>query len=669
MEILCRNLYSSCGDITDITPSKAEDFLNSAKVDHPGLFRLAYNFFKDLFPYSSEIQRISSNDIDELFDISEQSTNPEIINRCHSDIHNLVDKDASLLERYTHENWETPKPKNIANITVTITSCKRLALFKRTMNSFLNCCTDLHRVKEWLCVDDNSGPEEREEMSRMYPFIKFYLKTEEEKGHPSSMNIIRERVNTPYIFHMEDDWVFYRHDNYLTKCLEVLTHETYAKQCLINRSYAELAINWNIVGNDHRILPSGRSYYQHMFYPADRMSDFYKRFGGGANCAYWPHYSFRPGLIRTEILKELGEYDNTVNHFEMDYAHKFQQHGYESAFLPGIFCYHIGRLTSERNDENKMNAYALNNEGQFSGRDKPVPVEVTPKTYVINLDRRVDRLATMNGYISNFERYRAVDGAELTPNRSLSRLFDGNDYRMRQGMVGCALSHLHLIVQLLSDEENEYYLLLEDDLEIVPEFDKKIDHVLAQLNDTENWGMCYIGHHAKMTTPETYSLTEYPRIEKWGVKETFERSLGGTGGYLISKHGAKIFLSFIKKFGMTNGIDTVQQKAANVMDIYYTTTHLYKSDCANFVAEADTDIQRNHISLDQPILERVLDEIAFYNNELEQVLPENELKTGEFKVINSVLPNEGYVIGDEYTVIIHTDNKHLSDRMLYLYQK
>ena len=102
--------------------------------------------------------------------------------------------------------------KNIANnnmkknITFVTTTCKRLWFFEKTMDSFLNQCTDLYVIDKWLCIDDNSSQTDRDIMKEKYPFFEFVLKTPEQKGHAPSLNIMLERVNTKYVFLLEDDW-------------------------------------------------------------------------------------------------------------------------------------------------------------------------------------------------------------------------------------------------------------------------------------------------------------------------------------------------------------------------------------------------------------------------------------------------------------------------------
>jgi hypothetical protein len=80
--------------------------------------------------------------------------------------------------------------KQCVNVFLSITTCKRLDLFKQTINSILNTWKDLNMVDYFFCVDDNSSAKDQEYMQQTYPFFKYYLKSDTEKGHRTSMNII-----------------------------------------------------------------------------------------------------------------------------------------------------------------------------------------------------------------------------------------------------------------------------------------------------------------------------------------------------------------------------------------------------------------------------------------------------------------------------------------------
>jgi len=140
------------------------------------------------------------------------------------------------------------KRKGPYQTTFTITTCKRLKLFKRTMNSFINCCKDIDQIGRWICVDDNSSQSDKNSMKKLYPFIEFIWKTPDQRGHAKSMNIIRETVDTPFVLHMEDDWQFYVKQNYIIPSIQLLNKESKYGQVIFNRNYAEIPDDKKIPG-------------------------------------------------------------------------------------------------------------------------------------------------------------------------------------------------------------------------------------------------------------------------------------------------------------------------------------------------------------------------------------------------------------------------------------
>lgn len=508
-------------------------------------------------------------------------------------------------------------------VILTITSCKRFFLFEKTINSFLNCCTDLERIDRWICIDDNSSVEDRNKMQELYPFFEFCFKNKAEKGHPQSMNIIQniieaDKVASPYIFHMEDDWKFIQKRNYITECLEVLSQNPMIGQCLINKNYAETAKDVGIHGGILQSCFSGLRYYIHEHCANEAEQDqFNRKYGPGFNCAYWPYFSFRPSLIRSEIFSELGKFDEKVSHFELQYSYKYREKGYLSAFLEGVYCLHIGRLTSERHDDSKLNAYILNGEKQLHGKEEASTLPYI-KTLVINLDRRPDRWEKFlqakqrSKSTINFIRYPAVDGSKLVPTEQLQRIFDGNDYNMREGMVGCAISHIKIYTEIMSDSDTDIYLILEDDIELCENFDSQISSLCEKLSKVD-WDMCYLGHHSWNPVSKVSEDRENPlTIERWDSKKSLQESVGGTIGYLINKKGAEKLLTFLNRVGMINCIDTMQQKSADELQVYYTSPHLVYSDFCPPQKDpnqgsqtTDTDIQHNYRSLTIPYQTRV----------------------------------------------------------------
>ena len=494
-----------------------------------------------------------------------------------------------ISDEYIYYDFEKIKQieknkNNFSFITFTITTCKRYDLFEKTINSFINCCMDIEKIGSWICVDDNSSEEDRSKMKEKYPFFDFYFKNLNEKGHSKSMNIIYEKVKTPYIFHMEDDWKFFSKKKYMSICLDILENKVFS-QCLINKNYAETIEDLNLIGGIKSSTVCGEKYLIH-----DKLDQelFIKKYGQGKNCSYWPHFSLRPSLLKTKNIKDVGKFQEILN-FEIDFANRYYEKKNISTFLDRIHCIHIGRLTTERFENDKKNAYILNNEKQFIDK-------IIFKTIIINLDKRPDRFEKIKKEkqfdFLEYLRFPAVDGSKIFSNPQLEKIFEGNDYNMKQGMVGCALSHIKIYIDFINTKNLDVLLILEDDIICCDNFKQKFMETCEKLF-INNWDICYIGHHNKY--PEEKNTNT--NIKKYTAQESLNFSIGGTFSYLISKQGAKKLLEIINTFGMINCIDTIQQKSADFLSVYYCYPSLIY--CENFFINQniDTDIQKNQKSV------------------------------------------------------------------------
>ena len=515
------------------------------------------------------------------------------------------------------------------SITITTTTCKRLELFIQTVNSFINCCLDISDyVYQWIVIDDNSSEEDRNIMSSKYPFITFIYKTPEQKGHAKSMNMLLDVIKTPYIFNLEDDWRFFVKDKYLSKCLDILNEDTRYGQCLLNRSYVEeLEAVSRIGGGFRRYTLKGDRYYIHEYLIVEAMNNCVKTLSGKTHCIYWPHYSLRVGLTRSDVYKKLGKYDENARHFEQDYAYKYYIKGrYLTTYLDSVYCTHIGRRTYERNTD-KVNAYDLNGEKQFGEKPKqnitnniesnslannslasgglsnpqvqePIDIDKIPKInskiYVLNLKRRPDRLKKfkeMNiNEISQFHVFEAVDVMSLKPSHKIQKLFQHNDYKYRRGIVGCALSHVAMWHELIT-KNLDSMVILEDDAELTNNFIEKLLHVISI---SPNADIIFLGHHpySKYSNPDDLNRDNIPITEKWSRERCIRESMGGTTGYYITRNGALNMFKRIGQESIVNGIDWVMFKTADINNIYYCSPFIVFAECFQNTGNTDTYIQR-----------------------------------------------------------------------------
>jgi len=638
--------------------------LRSSNLFH--LSVIISEYFISMFPGSTDIKdecAISSYYIsnhEKAYDIHEDCLNMKGLSqdRAWRILFNQHFSINEVADRYIFYNKDkineilNRKQRDFPLVTLTITTCKRFDLFEKTMNSIINC-VDIDQIDFWFCVDDNSSSEDRQKMKELYPFFEFYFKDITEKGHPQSMNIIRNYVKTPYLFHLEDDWKFFVKRNYIKDSIDIIESNKLIGQCLFNKNYAEIESDIDIKGGIYHTTNSGLRYFIHEYCKTEEDTINWKnKYGNCKSSFYWPHWSLRPSVSRTYIFKDIGEFNQQISHFEMDYAHKYANKGYISAFFEGIYCLHTGRLTSEREDETKLNAYKLNNEMQFYGKEnttkeikentteeikeeiKTLVSELKFKTYVVNLDRRSDRWDSFKKNASNvidfmnYERFSAVDGKLIKNTSQLQQIFESNDYYMRRGMVGCLLSHVKISTELINSDY-DYFVVLEDDVEFTPDFKNKFDHIMSQVNN-KNWDLIFLGHHVRDTNRQKDELVKdkIPVLTKRDAYWSFLNSLGGTGGYIISKFGAQKLLDFIdKNGGSSNGIDTLIQKSANDLDVYYPIPHLIFTECYRGDNNIDTDIQYDHsndlvLSLDQ----RIEMELVFFENKIKLIENIEEMK-------------------------------------------
>ena len=604
-------------------------------------------YLEQLFPYSLRIKEIYSLVLYSLkkyrqsYDMFQNALEFKGIDEKHSrnllfNQHfciNYIKDDYTLYNKEKVDYIINKKENDFPLVTVTMTSCKRFDLFQTTVNSLLNCF-DIDKIDKFICIDDNSCEDDRTRMKELYPFFEFCFKNADQKGHAKSMNMIMALVKTPYIFHLEDDFTFFTKKNYIQEGLDILESNTLIGQCLINKNYAETSDDFDIKGGKFSKTDTGLRYYIHeQVNTPEKKAEWISKHGAiGMSNNYWPHFSLRPSLLKMNVLNKVGSFNENCSHFEMEYASRYIFNNYMSAFLEGIYCIHTGRLTKDRNDETKTNAYILNNESQF-GQGTPPPSSLSEegvipralhslslKTFVINLKRRPDRFEKFKEAIGeqldflNYERFDAIDGMEIKPSHQLYRIFEGNDYNMRRGMIGCALSHIKLMTDLINSEGDEtVYLVLEDDIEIRADFKKNFLSAYSGLNEF-NWDIAFIGHHSR-NIDVSGDMGTCIKIEKWDVFYSMNKSLGGTTGYLITKEGAKKFLDFVDKTGMINCIDTMLQKSADILNVYYMTPHLVFSECYRVGKNnelLDSDIQKDFDSLEISFEDKLNIEFEFY---------------------------------------------------------
>lgn len=525
-------------------------------------------------------------------------------------IEKLEDLTSSVVDIQTPRVYPDLLPKAASQlplITFSITTCRRLHLFKATMKAFIENFKDINLIHRWICIDDNSSAEDREEMKKDWPFFEFIWKTPEQKGHPKSMQILTSMITTPYLIHIEDDRMLLDRRHYVKEMIDILESDAALGQVVFNKNYKETSRE-NICGGVEKITPRNTLYYEHEHcITNEEIANFNNRHNNTAalNCYYYPHFSLAPSMIKTDIFKTLEFRDELC--FEYKFAQRYVSSGFKTAFLPGFYFKHIGRLTSDKNSLT-CNAYDLLTTPQFFDIPKY-------KSFVINLAKRTDRLNRLKPFSSflppNTAVMSACDGYMLIRTPRLYSLCKKCDYQMRPGVIGCALSHLVLYHKLLFDESVDGYLIFEDDVTPDKAFMSKLHRVLIVLKNRN--AVADLIFFTTVLKNENHTFREEGVIRKRDRQDINVDSIGGTGCYYISKNAAMVVFDYIENHTLDVAIDALLFNISHLVATYFVQPCIISQTDVSGVS----NVQHDHNIVSPLFLENpTLDKKVVYNNEI-----------------------------------------------------
>lgn len=201
--------------------------------------------------------------------------------------------------------------------------------------------------------------------------------------------------------------------------------------------------------------------------------------------------------------------------------------------------------------------------------------------YVINLDRRKDRLEKLYANHPEFEnrilRLSAYEGKNLQLTPALARVFRNHDFKWKKPVMGCALSHLALWWQLAHENESvDSYLILEDDVKFQPGWEQRWCEASASL--PEGWDVIYLGG---ILPPNRVGFDKlHERVNQYFSRVAPNSFYGQTPpnryfhfcnySYILSKQGAQKILELIKHHdGIWTSGDHCVCNQVNVLNHYF----------------------------------------------------------------------------------------------------
>lgn len=204
-------------------------------------------------------------------------------------------------------------------VTFVLTSCKRFDLLEPTLRSFFKYNT--YPIEEYIIIEDSPNVDKLNSVLQKFNDIKFtVLYNNPQIGQLPSIDRAYDLVKTDYIFHCEDDWLFYRpgfieksfsilHDN--EKVINVWLRE----QNDTNRHPLEPTIYCTKDGVEYKYLVTGFREVCHGF-------------------------TFNPGLRRTKDYDLIKPYSKWAD--EGDLSNEYHKHEFRGAILLSGYVKHLG---------------------------------------------------------------------------------------------------------------------------------------------------------------------------------------------------------------------------------------------------------------------------------------------------------------------------------------
>lgn len=250
---------------------------------------------------------------------------------------------------------------------ITITTCKRLDFFNKTISSFKNHFLDLDLIDIIIHYDDCSSEEDRKSMentlNKEFPnklISHRYFDSnsfESDKRHMEIMKIWKsdlESLNIKYVFHTEDDWL-YKIDFSISDAIDLIKSKPEIAQVTFSQELRRFpkGMSTKYEGDFWEWLYFDNINIQANLFLDEVEMELVNVPGYWCYFINWPHFGFRPGIIDVDRLKKLDNFNGSEESFELEFAKRYSKH-YKTYCYKHRVCDHLGW-------DDKKSSYALNN--------------------------------------------------------------------------------------------------------------------------------------------------------------------------------------------------------------------------------------------------------------------------------------------------------------------
>jgi hypothetical protein len=120
-----------------------------------------------------------------------------------------------------------------SGVVLTLVAGPDRDIAEQTLNSFLNCCTDVSRIGRFLVLDSGLSPRDRAILHERYGFVEFGNAVPGD-GPLAQLAHIRAQIDGRFWLHLGQGWRFFAPEDYVTRLTSVLEAEPQVFQVGIN---------------------------------------------------------------------------------------------------------------------------------------------------------------------------------------------------------------------------------------------------------------------------------------------------------------------------------------------------------------------------------------------------------------------------------------------------
>jgi hypothetical protein len=253
-------------------------------------------------------------------------------------------------------------------IGLTITTCKRIDLFEKTILTFVSECEDCNSIDVIIHYDDSSSLDDRNKMFTLLNTLFTDTLIISKRFNPNSFNTNRRHLeimkkwkedikffNVDYVFHLEDDWLFENKFS-IQEGVELLKN---------NDEIAMVGFSWKrkifpkelfeprIIGNFWEWYYSDKHHLNEPLFNDTVEETLHADKGMWIKYINWPYFGFRPAIHDVNKLNQIENFNDNMDSFELEFAIRFAKKFKSFLHLEKI-CYHIGDENSSYNLNNSL---------------------------------------------------------------------------------------------------------------------------------------------------------------------------------------------------------------------------------------------------------------------------------------------------------------------------